>query len=65
MKQKTFNELMIDLDNINERIFMLDMKDRWNEKDYELMDKYYETKKQIEIEIGKLREEENNGRKTN
>lgn len=60
-----FNELMLKLDDINERIFMLDMKDHWERKDYELMDKYYEEKKQIEIEIGKLREEEKNGRKAN
>lgn len=58
IKELNFEELMEKLDDINEKIFMLDMKDRWDHSDFETNNSYHIFKNQIEEEIEKRREKD-------
>lgn len=49
-------ELKKQLEDIEERIFLLDMKDHWEHKDFELNDEYQKIKNNLLEKIKKLEE---------
>ena len=63
MKQLNFEnmdiaELILEIKNIEEKKFLLDMIDHWTSKDFEINDRYNLTIKKINEEINKRRKED-------
>lgn len=45
------------LKEIEMNIFLLDMKDRWNNDDFDLYDSFYDKKSELRKELDELRKE--------